>query len=485
MKTQRFVIVLSLMVLAVMTGLSAAQESEPPLVILSDGELWQWSGDLDQGPERFSACQPPQEPVTSVPVVAPDGRHIAFTAQPGMVREAAARVGYLGDPVPSDIWLCAVGPDIHKLTRVGGQPEGASYFVDGVEDRVSVKFSPVWSPDGGKLAWTEVRQPGSVYWLTIYDLASSTSRSVQLEAEFQSQHPVPLEILWGNTGIFLRELAVPEFVIIYNGEGDFVRTTSIPHMADPKDFITRTLIITDGAAEYVGLHWNYGGWALLDPESGDMQMLADLSAYPEQHHAWPERYHPANPDGISLLLVRRWWDSALWVTTPDSLYVSDSGHTRTFGSFYPDRIALSPAGAIAQMADSILIWRDGVEHTLEMPTSPATSLPYGVSWGPRAWRLRHPAGLHLTPQATCPNLLVSRLAVGVSGRVLPGDPNNLRAEPSPDADLIGQIPGGETFAVIDGPVCGDDLAWWQVDYDGLVGWTVEGQGDHYWLELLR
>jgi hypothetical protein len=35
-----------------------------------------------------------------------------------------------------------------------------------------------------------------------------------------------------------------------------------------------------------------------------------------------------------------------------------------------------------------------------------------------------------------------------------------------------------------GPVCGENLAWWQVDYNGLVGWTAEGQGNEYWLESL-
>ena len=33
-----------------------------------------------------------------------------------------------------------------------------------------------------------------------------------------------------------------------------------------------------------------------------------------------------------------------------------------------------------------------------------------------------------------------------------------------------------------GPVCTADGAWWQVNYNGLIGWTVEGQNNDYWLE---
>jgi hypothetical protein len=84
--------------------------------------------------------------------------------------------------------------------------------------------------------------------------------------------------------------------------------------------------------------------------------------------------------------------------------------------------------------------------------------------------------------ANCPGTLPSRLTVGQLGRVTPGDPNNLRAAPSLQAQLLGQIPGSGVFTVLSGPQCADGMAWWEVDYNGLRGWTVEGRGDTYWLE---
>ena len=77
-----------------------------------------------------------------------------------------------------------------------------------------------------------------------------------------------------------------------------------------------------------------------------------------------------------------------------------------------------------------------------------------------------------------------RLFVDGRGRVVPGDANNVRAEASADAELIGQLPGETVFTVLDGFICADNLTWWEVStLDGtLTGWTVEGIGDEYWLE---
>lgn len=82
--------------------------------------------------------------------------------------------------------------------------------------------------------------------------------------------------------------------------------------------------------------------------------------------------------------------------------------------------------------------------------------------------------------------LQPRLTVGGSGRVLPGLPNNLRAEPTSTSQQIGQIPGGGVFSVLQGPRCGDKgILYWFVNYNGIQGWTGEGQGSTYWVEPIQ
>jgi uncharacterized protein YraI len=80
------------------------------------------------------------------------------------------------------------------------------------------------------------------------------------------------------------------------------------------------------------------------------------------------------------------------------------------------------------------------------------------------------------------------MTIGGLGRVTPGLANALRSQPSRSASIsavIGQIPAGGVFSVLNGPVCADGFAWWQVNYNGQVGWTAEGQGTTYWLEPMR
>jgi hypothetical protein len=88
-----------------------------------------------------------------------------------------------------------------------------------------------------------------------------------------------------------------------------------------------------------------------------------------------------------------------------------------------------------------------------------------------------------TTTQTC--TLIPRLIVGQAGRVLPGLPNVLRsaAGTGGNSRIIGEIPGGAVFTTVEGPACASDgRLWWRVNYNGLVGWTGEGEGTTYWVE---
>lgn len=95
-----------------------------------------------------------------------------------------------------------------------------------------------------------------------------------------------------------------------------------------------------------------------------------------------------------------------------------------------------------------------------------------------------PAGGGSTGGGACANVLPRRLIIGNQGRVTPGTPNRVRSEPNTQAQVLGTIPGGEPFTVLQGPTCdsANGIAWWQVDYNGLIGWTAEGQGQTYFVE---
>ena len=116
------------------------------------------------------------------------------------------------------------------------------------------------------------------------------------------------------------------------------------------------------------------------------------------------------------------------------------------------------------------------------PVVPPSVLPPAVAITPTL-----PPAVVVTAPAPgvvqCPGFLPSRLTPGQLARVTPGDPNNLRALPNVSAAIVGRMPGGAEFMVMQGPVCdAAGLAWWQVTYNGLIGWTVEGQGNEYFTE---
>ncbi len=81
--------------------------------------------------------------------------------------------------------------------------------------------------------------------------------------------------------------------------------------------------------------------------------------------------------------------------------------------------------------------------------------------------------------------LTPRLTKGVQARVVVGDlPNVIRDQPGSSSQLLGQIPPGDSFIVLDGPRCTllDKIVWWQINYNNLIGWTGEGKDSTYWVE---
>ncbi len=67
--------------------------------------------------------------------------------------------------------------------------------------------------------------------------------------------------------------------------------------------------------------------------------------------------------------------------------------------------------------------------------------------------------------------------------VTPGDSNNVRAEPSPSGELLGQIVAGAGMQVYteDEPICLNGLLWRHVATPSIQGWTVEANADGYFI----
>lgn len=84
------------------------------------------------------------------------------------------------------------------------------------------------------------------------------------------------------------------------------------------------------------------------------------------------------------------------------------------------------------------------------------------------------SGVLAQDKGECEGVRPVGLVVGQEARVAAGTAsNNLRDVPSLDGKRLGKVAGGTVVKVLAGPRCVDDLVWWQIDYEGLVGWTVD------------
>lgn len=123
------------------------------------------------------------------------------------------------------------------------------------------------------------------------------------------------------------------------------------------------------------------------------------------------------------------------------------------------------------------------------PTPSPTQTPQPTST-PVPTRTPRPTSTPAPPPlpAECQRgFLPPRLQVGTEACVSDSTPNNLRVAPG-SLDIIGQIPPGGIFRVLDGPVCTRSTVtvWWYVEYRGMRGWTAEGSKATYtyWLSPL-
>src|SRR5439155_5346923 len=73
--------------------------------------------------------------------------------------------------------------------------------------------------------------------------------------------------------------------------------------------------------------------------------------------------------------------------------------------------------------------------------------------------------------------LADGVRVGSEAEVVSDDGLNLRARPDYGATVIGTVKSGHVVFVMDGPEKGDDGPWYQVEYDGDVGWVLGGYLD--------
>lgn len=210
--------------------------------------------------------------------------------------------------------------------------------------------------------------------------------------------------------------------------------------------------------------------------------------YFEGAASWDFMLAPADaPDPRHSLNERRYCEAGVVSRVEIGTVVTNISYAGT----YPLQLTDTPDGEVmAEITEP---------HTGYITVVGGPTCVQGVTWwegyhtsGVRGWFPENIDTLYnATPTAMQPDIpfcagnapsLSPRLSVGQNALVIADlGANNIRSEPSAEAELLGRIPPDNTFEVIGGPVCLDDIVWWYVDYAGLRGWTAEGEAPTYWL----
>lgn len=435
---------------------AAAQTSVDPMFFFHGDALWRWTeadGFVEVGPLPEAQLHA-FAPATSAYLV-----YQVLTDR--AAADAAQGVG--GGTLPTNLWLMDTTTGATVL--IAGQPADVTTSGVGV-----ARGAPQWSPDGALLAWTEGVDESA---LVIYDVAAGTSAIVREGIPSQTLVGTPARIeAWTQTGILFENVEFdadyrPQAAgyTFYGADGRLIsELPPLPVVENDYDIIQTA----DGHEAFL-----FAGadatWLTMDtltgavrPAAGGVMTRVALGAAATSLRVDP----PTMMDKTDEMQ----WD----------VYAPDGTRLTSLVGNYP---LLSPSGRqVLYVYDgpTLSIWRsdaDGGPYTIELPwhTSALTI------WGITAYRLERGGAQVIVGTRCAGSGLPFRLRTGFPSAVLGSDPNNVRDLPGLESEIIGQIPGGAPFDVLEGPHCAAGLAWWYVQAGDLRGWTAEGQGDTYWL----
>jgi hypothetical protein len=453
-----------------------ARQTNLPVVFLKDGDIWTYDVATN------SLIQQSTWGYNERPVLSPNGTQVAYNSWATITVNAIAAGHPVLGPIPSNIWV--MDTQTGSAFRAADQPADATYFVEGVDNNIIDRGTPAWSPDGSQLAWVELVMPGYTFRIVIFDMGTRTQRVLTENVPFPygDAGVIPVhEATWSTAGIALVNSAVnhtsndfEDRLYVYDPvTGGLLSDTLIGSSATEFPFNQQWVGYNN--QEFFGVTYPSGKRYLVDPRAGTLHDMPAL----------PELYTPFMPTGATAF-------SAVSIDP-------NQNQTRTWTAVYPNRqqdqmlaftgeskhISIAPDGQrLAYFAsDGLYIWQNG-QVTL-VPGTQGDYSPWDISvvWSPNRWRVRTDwpgIGGGVTICTPAP-----RLTVGGSGQVTPGLPNVIRSLPrrGSDSPILGEIPGGGVFAILNGPTCGPEgRNWWQVNYQGIVGWTAEGEASTYWLQ---
>lgn len=393
-----------------------------------------------------------------------------------------------GAPTPTgNLWVCNL-------------EVGAAYALSDADPSYPGLVSHgVFSPDGRYIAWAEVNDPSS--WadarILVHDLATQETSILVDNTPFDEPCGVGVgapHLVWGDAGIAV---------------GYFIASQTDCSLADESGIFVYNL--DDSLrAQYEIEHNGLGLLEWIEVEGEPHLVYQDAYSNPliysiniqngsiTEHDSFIDAYLPnANNQAGHYILTSR--SNSL---NPPLKYLPASD-TPLEGRI---DVALSPDGSLMVLVigKSLYLGQNGNlepalwnAEFLQISGSNSAVIPQSyrsgqleIAWTQPAYRLVSSN----TATSVCPS--AGKLFLRESARVLEGlGDNNLRIAPWPNATILGNIPEGEQFALVDTKifnpsanlgleVCSNNIRWREVLYNNLHGWTAESQDDGYFIEAV-
>lgn len=301
---------------------------------------------------------------------------------------------------------------------------------------------PSWSPDGNRILYvSDVRGNNDIY---------SVSVNGQDERRLTDSEEYELSPQWSPNGrsiAYLREVDFVNKIFLMDASGGNQRRL-IDDFENIDDTFSAPAWSPDGTQLAFAVTFFFAGGTSLteiytyDLATSEPQLVTSYTEAFVDSLSW-------SADGESLVFDLQPSDENWQLTRFDLTSVGTSVLTRSssnaqYGSWYTPELV----GGGALIAD-------GGTEVVRAPDS----------------------------NIACAGTLNTRLVVDEVAQVTRGGTSNrLRSGPGVNNRQLASIPPGEQFIVLAGPECNGGYAWWEVNYQGTIGWTAEASSNEYWLE---
>ena len=381
--TKRLSLVLCLMAVLISSQLTIAQDDTPTdwLVVQNNGQLWAFTDDSLANPILFENCGigVGQEAFLSPMLLAPNGDHIAYQAQP--VQVDLNRTLAVQSVPPTNIRICN-GIDLADY-GIGNQPDDFNAYDAGRPLHFRIHSNPTWSPDSHRIAWTFITMTNGDPFLGLFIHTVFARDGVVISTELPQQGGVliPLESAWGESGIFVASqttTGVNDDIILellhFQDNGVLLNRAAMP-TGGGRGFPFDFFIVDNQGTEAVVLVYSTGVIEVLDIANGTWSPWSGKL----------QAYAPEAPAG-SLVLNYRIENEQIPIWEVET---ADGVTTRLdYGGLRLDHgIAIAPNGqSVAYVSDAVYHWENGVVETLPLQIDSADS-EVSMVWSPILWRL--------------------------------------------------------------------------------------------------